>query len=342
MESASLSRHDALVTEGSKPASAAVQSLDQRMTDFNQLEREFDRSEHTAFYVVIRNRSLYNELVELNRAAGYRHRWFHASEPTDAASERTALTAEEDVEEFGAIRLEQPMFLYEKKREGYTGSFLFGRSVRKNRFVDFAFAREKTVSKVSFGLFYSWEFDNNWMIQCEGGSIIVNKVLMNKHSDPFGFNPRAANIVQLIIPTMESGIRTTRTLLLEFHCNPCFSQIDDFSMHLASNLRLDRTDDSHRLNSTTASSTTMQNSVKQLGGTEALYLFGDTFWKSRRGSHITYTLAMDPWTCKLFIAKPYAEKDLANLEERLCVFEKLRVSTKSPYQREILTGILAP
>jgi len=285
--------------------------------NFTELESIFDPNHSTAFYIVVRNRYVYQELEELNESDHCHCKWVGAPGINDAASVHTVVTAEEPPPEFGVMRLEQPRFLHEKGKMGLAKGFLFGRlTPHRRRIVDLALSRATNISRIHFGLFYSWEFNANWMIQSLGGKILVNKLFrLNKSTKPVAFQPHTVNFVQI------------DEFKLEFYCNPRFTPIQCV-MGLISNLQLNP-EDSSQTNISQASLTTVAESAQQTEIIEAIYLLQDQTWESHRGEEITYIMAMDPWTCDMYIAKPYADHDRERLEERLRAFEKVPVSVST-------------
>lgn len=283
-------------------------------TDLTQLEKAFSCTSHSsAIFIVIRSLDFYETLVELNKSAHCEFKWFSSPDPNDALSDCTALT-QEQAHEYGAIRLEQPMYLYEKKRKGYKPSFLFGRFPEHRRLVDVAFSREKSISRVCFGLFPSLEFHYNWMIQSFGSPILVNGLYrIDKWKPLISLHPDEANLVRI------NNIELELYCDLQFNLDEDVERIFDLSMRLDLNLSY---------GSSQASTTTIAESLQESDKVEDVYLLHQT-WESSDGN-TTYILAMDPWTCVKYIAKPYALDDRTGLEKRVQAFQKLPVSV-SPF-----------
>jgi len=285
-------------------------SQNQLSTDFTQLENAFSCPSHSsAIFIVIRSLDFYKTLVDLNKLVHCEFKWFSSPDLNDALSDCTALT-QEQAHEYGAIRLERPMYLYEKNRNGYKPSFLFGRIPEHQRLVDVAFSREKSISRVHFALFHGLEFHYNWMIQSFGSPILINGLYRIDKRDPLiSLHPDEANVVQ--VNNME----------FEFYCNPQFKLDENIERMFDLSMRLDL-DLSY--GDSQSSATTISEHVQESGKVEDVYLLHQT-WESSDGK-TTYILAMDPWTCIKYIAKQHKLDYRTTLEKRIQAFQKLPVN----------------
>jgi hypothetical protein len=239
---------------------------------FDQLEESFKTREPLAFYIVVRNRYRYQELQEFNESDFCHCKWFDASVPDDSFSEATRETIDEDHHGFGAIRFQRPLYLHGKRKNGYEGVFLFGRLPKRGRFVDVVLSRGVNISRVHFGLFYSWQFDYNWMIQSTASTIIVNHLfLLDKSTSPLALRSLDYNIVQV------------GQIELELYCNPRYWVFDDSAL-MFSDLRLNSCDGSQTISTsaTQTSITTTSGSIQPPGNTETVYLFPNRSREGRR------------------------------------------------------------
>jgi hypothetical protein len=287
-------------------------------TNFYKLEQAFNAYNPSGLYIVVRDRLIYKELAELNQSAYCQFKWF-TTEPDDqdASSESTAMTTDDVALEYGAIRLDQPMYLHEKKKKGFEDGFLFGRfNPNRSRFLDIVLSRDVHVSRVHFGLFHLCDLNGNWVVQGFGGKVCINNDFwLDKSTRHVALHPYAANSVQ--VNDME----------FELYCNPRFVPEKNLDISLIQGLFLSKSDHSM---TTTVRTIEITESSHETGNTDSVYFFEHETWKNGQGDK--YVLAMDPWTCQMFIAKPFAKNHRPILEERLRAFRKLPVSVSTSFR----------
>jgi len=151
------------------------------------------------------------------------------------------------------------------------------------------------------------------MIQNFGGHILVNGLFqLNRASDPVALHPHELNVVQLC------GIE------LELYCNPWFVPSNNLSS-LIGDINLASVAGSQASSMQTSIATGV-GSTGQVASTEAMYFLRNQVWPSHQSDKRCHTMAMDPRTCKKYVAKLYAHHDRAHLEARLQAFERIRVS----------------